>query len=165
MILFGNLLSLIGCVLMVCIGLVKKKEHILIAQCVQFGFLGGGNLVLGAFSGFISGVISIIRNVVFYKVKSSVWLKLGFIAVQVALTLWSGADGLIQWLPVMAAVFYTWFVDTKNAAVFKAAIMAAQALWMIYDWYYSNFVAFSFDILTIVTNLIGILMIQKERNT
>ena len=159
----GNVASLVGCVIMVAIGFLKKKEHILAAQCVQFGFLGMGNLALGAISGFISGVVSIIRNLVFFRAKSTVWLKLLFIAIQVALTLAFGMGSWMDWLPVLAGVLFTWFVDAKRAATFKLAIIAAQSMWLVYDLYYRNYVASAFDVMTMISNLIGFFMVRNQK--
>lgn len=162
MVLLGNILSFVGCALMVIIGFVKKKKHMMTAQCFQFGFLALGNLALGAKAGFISGVVNVVRNLVFFRVDQTVWLKIGFIAVQGVLTAFTARGGMIEWLPWMASVVFIWFLDTKSAAKFKASIMAGQALWMIYDWNYRNFVSFTFDILTILSNLAGILMLRRE---
>ncbi len=157
----GNLAAFVGCVLMVAIGFIKKKEHILTVQCAQFAFLGIGNLALGAISGLISNVFSILRNLVFARVRGTMGLKLVFIAIQVALTLWTGVGEPIEWLPVIAAVIFTWSLDAKSDILFKVAIIAGQGLWMFYDWHYSNYVAFAFDILTMLSNLVGILLIWR----
>jgi 16S rRNA (cytosine1402-N4)-methyltransferase len=60
--LIGNAISMIGCLIMVGIGFLKKKNHILIAQSVQCLFIGSGNLILGGISGFICNMVTIIRN-------------------------------------------------------------------------------------------------------
>ena len=52
-IIIGNALSLIGAILMACIGLLKKRKQILTVQCVQFGIMGMANLVLGGITGRI----------------------------------------------------------------------------------------------------------------
>ena len=161
MLLLGNIAAFVGCVIMVCIGLVKKKEHILTYQCVQFAFMGLGNLALGAGAGLISNVVSILRNLVFARVKSTTGLKLGFIVVQAALTLIIGGPAWIEWLPVIAVVVYTWFLDTKSDMAFKFLILGTQVLWLIYDFYYRNYVAFTFDILTMISTVIGMLRIKK----
>ena len=56
--LIGNAVSMVGCFIMVAIGFLKKKSHILIAQSVQCAFMGAGNLILGGVSGFIANVVS-----------------------------------------------------------------------------------------------------------
>lgn len=165
MLLLGNIISLAGCVLMVAIGLLKKKEQILGAQCVQFALMGAGNLALGAMAGVISNGVSIVRNLVLTKTENQTWIKVAFILIQTGLTVTFGGWKLIEWLPVIAVVVYTWFLDIKNPVTFKLMIIALQVLWTVYDFYYRNYVAFSFDLFTIVSTAIGIFMIRKEQNT
>jgi len=163
LLLLGNIAAFIGCMIMVGIGLVKKKEHILTAQCVQFAFMGLGNLALGAGAGFISNVVSIVRNLVFARVKNTASLKLLFIAVQAWLTVLIGGTALIEWLPVIAVVVYTWFLDIKNPIAFKLLIIGTQILWTVYDLYYRNYVAFTFDILTMISTVLGIIRIKHTK--
>lgn len=162
MLLIGNAIALAGCVLMVAIGFLKRKEQILGAQCVQFALMGAGNLVLGAMSGVISNAVSIARNLVLAKVENNAWVKAAFIAAQTALTVMFGGTGLIEWLPVIAVVVYTWFLDIQNPVVFKLMIIGLQVLWVVYDFYYRNYVAFAFDLFTIASTTVGIFMIRKE---
>lgn len=162
-ILLGNFISLLGCLLMVAIGFLRKKSHILTAQCFQFGLLGLANLVMGATSGFISGVVGITRNLYFSKRKSTLLMKILFIAVQVALSLPFMGSGLLEWLPIFAAVLFTWCIDTKSEIVLKLCIIVAQLFWMIYDLNYRNYTAMAFDIFTVLSNLIGIFMVKKHK--
>ena len=105
-----------------------------------------------------------LRNLVFARVKSTTGLKLGFIAVQAALTLAIGGTAWIEWLPVTAVVVYTWFLDTKSDIAFKFLILGTQVLWTVYDLYYRNYVAFTFDILTMISTVIGIFRIKNTKN-
>ena len=164
MLLLGNIAAFVGCILMVAIGLIKKKEHILAAQCFQFAFMGLGNLALGATAGVISNLVSILRNLVFAKVQSTTALKLLFIAVQAWLTVMIGGTALIEWLPVIAVVVYTWCLDIKSVVAFKLVILGTQVLWTVYDLHYRNYVAFTFDLLTMVSTVIGIIRIKKAKN-
>ena len=158
----GNLMSLAGCVVMVLIGFVRKKERVIVLQCFQFAFLGAGNLMLGAFSGFISGILSVLRNLIFPRVRGGTWLKLTFIGLQLALTVLAGWAGPVSLLPLGAGILFTWFIDTKSDIQLKTVIIGAQVLWACYDMYYRNFVSFTFDILTILTNLLAILTILRD---
>ena len=163
MILLGNLISFAGCVLMVLIGFIKNKDKILLAQCGQFSIMSVGNLVLGSVSGSISGISAVIRIVVFRHVKVTVWLKLGFIALQFVLTAFAGAQTLIQWIPALSMVLYTWFLDSDSAIVFKLANVSGVVMWVFHDWYYRNFVSVSFNIFTIVSTFIGIWLILRDK--
>ncbi len=163
MLLLGNLISFVGCLLMVFIGFIKDKDKILLAQCGQFGIMSVGNLVLGSVSGSISGIIAVIRIVVFKHVKVTVWLKLGFIALQFVLTAIAGAETLIQWIPAISMVLYTWYLDSDSAIVFKLANVSGVMMWAFHDWYYRNFVSFSFDLFTIASTFIGIWLILRDK--
>ena len=162
MIVLGNAVSLIGCTLMVLIGFLRKKEQILAVQCFQFGFLSAGNLILGGITGFISGVVSIVRNLVFARTGGSKKLKILFVVIQSVLTFLTGWPGLLGCLPLISGIILTWFIDAKSDTQFKVALIAAQVTWVIYDWNYRNYVAFVFDIFTILSNLAGILMIRRN---
>ena len=163
-IIIGNLISLVGCLLMVAIGFIRKKEHILAVQCLQFGIMGLGNLVLGAVSGTISNAVSIVRNLVFAHRESSLALKISFILLQVVLSLGAIGGSALEWLPLLAAAIFTWFLDTKSEITLKIVIIGTLILWLIYDFCHQNYVAMTFDALTILSNLIGIRMIQKQKN-
>ena len=159
MVLLGNLISFVGCILMIVGGFIKNKKYILSTQCVQFGIQALGHLVLGAVTGVVSCVVSVVRILVFTRVKVTVWLKLGFVALQVLLTLWTGADSFIEWLPLLSMIAYTWYLDTENVITFKIANMIGLVMWVVFDLHYRNYVSFSFDILTLISTTVGIGMI------
>lgn len=162
MLLLGNLISLVGCTMMILIGFIKKKEHILVAQCAQFSLQSVGNLVLGSVSGSLSCVIGVIRILVFQRVRVTAALKIGFLALQAALTFFAGASTVIQWIPFFSMVLYTWYLDTDNAILFKLVNLLGVMMWAVHDIHYRNYVAFSFDLMTVVSTVIGILLILRD---
>lgn len=164
LIFLGNAIAFVGCILMVGTGFLKKKSTILTGQCIQFGFQGVGHLILGSAAGTISCGVSIVRILAFTKMKVTVWLKLGFIALQMLLTLATHPDSIIQWLPVMAMVLYTWYLDTENPVIFKLVNMVGCVCWVFHDLYYSNYISVVFDILAILSTTAGILLILREQN-
>lgn len=164
LLLIGNAISMVGCLIMVLIGFLKKKNHILIAQCVQCLFMGVGNLVLGGVSGFICNIVTIIRNLVFVKFRNTTFLKIFFIVLQLVLSIGTLSAGFISWLPLMAAALFTWCMDTKSPAKLKICILCTQVMWLIYDLYYRNYVASAFDVMTMVSNFIGLYMVTRKKN-
>ena len=162
LVIIGNLISLVGCLLMVAIGFIRKKEHILAVQCLQFGIMGVANLVLGAVSGTISNAVSIVRNLVFARWSSSLPLKVVFIILQVLLSLSALQSSPLEWLPLLAAAIFTWFLDTKSEVILKSVIIGTLLLWLVYDFCHLNYVAMTFDALSIVSNFISILMLRKK---
>ena len=165
LVILGNLISLVGCLLMVAIGFIRRKEHILAAQCLQFGLMGLGNLVLGAVSGTISNIVGILRNLVFARWKSSLPLKIFFIAVQVLLSISALQSSALEWLPLLATAIFTWFLDTRSEITLKIVIIATLAMWLVYDFCHLNYVAMTFDALSILSNSVGIWMLKKPQKS
>lgn len=163
MLILGNALSLVGCAIMVAIGLVKKKEKILHYQCVQFGFMAAGNLALGAVSGTISNFVGIFRNLAFAKNKGGWGLKLIFILLQLMLSAVFWMPEVTELLPIVATVLFVLFLDTKSDVLFKAINIVAMIMWVIYDFSNWNYVAFTFDILTIVSSAWAMVSLLKGR--
>ncbi len=158
----GNILSFLGCLFMVSTGIIKKKERVMYVQCGQFALMGLGTLVLGSVSGTVANALSMIRNLIFAKNGGTKWLKVAFIAVQLVLTILLGDGSLIQWLPLLATVSLTWAMDVKSVALFKAAIIFGQIMWMIHDIYFRSYAAVVFDVAAVATNLYGIFVAKKE---
>lgn len=160
----GHALTLIGCLFMVSIGLIKDKRLMLSGQCVQFTLQAAGNFILGSMSGCVAGAVNVVRILVFNRFRRvPAWLKIAFIALQALLTALFGAQTLVQWLPVIAMVAYTWYLDTENAALFKVVNAAGVAMWLVHDIYYGIVFCAIFDVLTIISTTAGILMLLRER--
>ncbi len=163
LIIIGNIIAFIGCGLMVLVGFIKEKRRILYTQCIQFTLQGVANLLLGGVSGFIANIVSIIRNLVFSKWKSSLRLKIGFIVLQLLLSISTLHEGIISLLPIISTILFTWFIDTKSEVKLKTVIIVTQVLWLIYDFAHLNYVSVAFDIFTMISNFIGIQMILRSR--
>ena len=164
-ILLGNGIALFGAVLMAAIGLIKQRKHILATQCVQFGIMGIANLILGGINGFVSALVSITRNLICLKWELTTPIKIGIISIQAVLALSIDRSGVIGILPGLSACICTWFLDTKDEIKLKMVIVIAQVYWLIYDRSMLNYVSFAFDIITILANLVGIVLIVRQRKT
>lgn len=162
-ILIGNIVSLAGSALMVGVGFLKTRKSILITQCGMFGLMGAANIILGGMTGAISSLVSIIRNMFSLKGPLSVPVKLFIIALQVLLSMNLNTLGWIGWLPIISACFYTWMIDVKDETMLKVILIVAQSMWFIYDLTIHNYVAFTFDVLTILSNMYGIFSLRAGR--
>ena len=161
-IIIGNVISFAGAMLMVAIGLLKTRKSILLTQCAMFGLMGASNIILGGLTGAVSSLVSIIRNLFCLKGPLSVQFKLFIIIVQVLLSARVNTLGWIGWLPIISACFYTWMIDVKDETMLKTVLIIAQSMWFIYDLTIQNYVAFTFDILTILSNLYGIISLKTN---
>ena len=158
----GNAIATIGCLIMVGIGFLKKKNHILIAQAVQCLVMGAGNLVLGGISGFICNIVTILRNFVFLKFRNTTLLKIFFILLQFVLSISSLSAGWISWLPILSAALFTWYMDTRSEAKLKIVILCTQVMWLTYDLYFRNYAASAFDVMTMISNSFCLFTILKN---
>lgn len=163
-ILVGNAVSLLGSLLMVYAGIVKEKKRILLLQCVQFSLMACGNLILGGVTGALSGVGSLVRNLYCFFLPYSLAAKLGFIAAQIGFSAAINEMGWLGWLPILSACIFTWFLDLEDEVKFKWVIILCQSLWCAYDLYLLNYVSFAFDLLTISSNLAGIVRLRRSRS-
>ncbi len=161
MVLIANIISLVGAVIMVAIGFIRERDRILKAQCVQWVIMGIANLMLGGVTGLISNLVSVVRNLWSLKRELTRPVILLFIALQIALSIPFNTLGLLGWLPTIAAVSFTLFLNAKDARVLKGAIIFGQVLWSVFDISLMNYSAFVFDVFTIITSLIGIWQLRK----
>jgi hypothetical protein len=161
-ILIGNTISFAGAVLMVAVGFLKTRRSILLTQCSMFTLMGAANIILGGFTGAVSSLVSIIRNILCLKGPLSVPVKLFVIAIQIILSVKVNSLGLIGWLPIISACFYTWMIDVKDETTLKIVLIIAQSMWLAYDLAICNYVAFTFDILTILSNAYGIISLRSQ---
>lgn len=161
-IILGNALSLVGAGLMAAIGLLKKRRTILLVQCVQFGVMGAANLVLGGITGGLSAVVSIARNLLCAGRRMTLPVKLLFSALLLLFGALSMSAGWVGLLPLLSSVLYTWLLDVGDARMLKCSLILAQLFWVVYDYTLLNYVAFVFDIVTIITNVIGLITCRRR---
>ena len=148
---------------MVLTGLIKNKNKILIVQCVQFTLMGVSHYLLGGFGGVVATIVSILRNLVFFRFKISVPLKIGFIALSIGLSLGTMTLNPITWFPMLATSIFTWVLDCEDIIKFKNVMIFTVCLWFVYDAYYLNFVSAAFDAFTIISTGYSVWQIKKEQ--
>lgn len=172
----GNSLIFLGCLLMVYVGLVKKKDRVIYLQCVQFGLMGIGSVMLGSPSAGISNAVGIARNVVFAKTGSKKWANLLFTLVIVVTTLFfmPSAEDLraLQWLPTTVEVWLVWWLpvaafilltvgmEFKSVVTFKIFLIVSQIAWMIHDYLLGSW-ALPFDVAMILATLWSVFSLRR----
>jgi hypothetical protein len=162
-VIIGNIISLAGAALMVAVGFLKTRRSILITQNVMFGLMGTANIILGGMTGAVSSLVSIIRNLFCLKGPLTVPVKLFIIVIQIMLSARVNTLGWIGWLPIISACFYTWMIDVKDETRLKLVLIIAQSMWFAYDLTIQNYVGFTFDILTILSNMYGIISLRANQ--
>ena len=162
----GNIVALIGSLLMVYTGIIKEKKKIILVQTIQIAFLVASNLILGGITGAIINAISCIRNIICYKDKLKTKEKIILVLLSTSLSLYFNNLGIIGLLPLISTVSYTLLMDLKDVVKFKILIIFTLIMWIIYDIYIKSYSSATFDFLNIITNMIAIyeLKIVKYKN-
>ena len=161
----GNIIALIGSVLMVFTGLIKKKDKIIFVQTIQIALMVISNFVLGGITGAITNIISCIRNILCYKNKLNKLAKSLIIITSIICAFLFSTSGLISLLPLICTIVYTIFMDIKDVIKFKWLIVFTMVMWLIYDIYIKSYTSSIFDFMSVITNIFSIYKIKKETPT
>lgn len=161
-IIIANIIALIASLLMVYTGIIKRKERIVIVQTIQIGLSVLSNIILGGITGAIINAISCVRNILCYKDKLGKLAKTLIIVSSIVLSLMFNNLGFIGILPIISAVVYTLFMDTKDIIKFKYLTIFIMFLWGTYDLYVKSYSSAVFDFMTIFANIFSIIKIKTS---
>ena len=160
----AQVLSLIGYVLMVVTGYIKKEKKMLRTQDVQLVFIIAMGVLLNAFSGIIINSIQIIKNEIYLRGKLNKYTKAVIVGLGIVMTLIFNNGGIAGWLPAVNLFIFTYFLGMGGAMGIKALIFITTCGWAIYDFSITNYVGFVFDILTLISCIIGVIRLKNENN-
>ncbi len=160
---FGNVVALLGSLLMVYTGLIKKKQKIILFQTIQIGLFVLSNIILGGITGAIINALSMIRNILCYKNKLGLKEKIIITILSIVLSLSFNNLGIIGLLPVISTVTYIWLIDIKNVSRFKILVIFTMILWFIYDMTIKSYTSAFFDFMNICANIISIILIKYKK--
>ena len=159
----GNILGLAGSTVMTFAGVVKDKRYLLLVMCLQYMLLGSANFCLGAYSAVVTCCCGLVMNILTLNRRFDTKMKILFSVLEAAFIFIVNRDGLVGLLPLLPVLAVIWTLDVKNTAVLKAAIAAGMVLWAVFDFNYQNYTTFCFDIVTLVSNLVGIYRILRGK--
>lgn len=159
----GNILGLAASVVMTFAGVVKDKKYLLLVMCLQYLLLGSANFCLGAYSAVVTCCCGLCMNILTLNQRFDTKMKILFSVAETVFIFIVNRDGLVGLLPLLPVLAVIWTLDVKNTAVLKAAIAAGMVLWAIFDFNYQNYTTFCFDVVTLVTNLVGIYRIYRGK--
>ena len=162
-IIIGNIIGLIGSILMVYGGSVRKREKAIIIQTIQMSILSLNNLILGSISGFIINIINIIRNILSYKEKLYKPVITIIIIISTLLTIKFNALGLIGYLPLINSIIFILFMNNKSDIGFKILTIIYVIFWLVHDIYIKSYTTAFFDVLTILTSFYAIITLKIKK--
>ena len=164
MIFLGNVIALIASIIMVYSGTIKDKKRILLVQGIQIGLSVVSNIVLGGITGAIINALSFVRNILCYNDRFNKREKIVFTILSIGLTIAFNNLGIIGYLPLISTVVYLWLITLKDVVKFKYLIIFTMVMWAIYDITIKSYTSFAFDLFTILTNLIAIYQLKRNKS-
>lgn len=161
-VIIGNFIAFIAAIIMVISGYVKSKQATLFLQIIETLFDALACFVLGAISGGIVSLFSVIRSALAYKDKFNVSIKCLIIISVAYFSIAFNQNSWIGYLPLLAFIIYTIFIDKTEKEKFKILTIVSLSLWVIHDFVMKAYISVVFDIGSIVTSLIAVYRIRKE---
>ena len=163
--LIANIVGLVGSLLMVLVGCLKKKKDILLTQNIQLVVLGISNLMLGGYIGALVNVIAIFRNILCSKNKLNLfWVIIITMVTIVIGVICNTGQGFVSYLPVIATLIFLFFMNIKDMIKFKAMSALVMFLWFIYDLELHLYTTALFDLVTVFSCLIVMYTLARDRN-
>lgn len=162
-VIIGNVIAFIAAVLMLISGYVKSKKVTLLIQTVEVFLDAVACFVLGAVSGGIVNLFSLVRNILAYLDKFTPVSKAIIILSVSVLSIKFNSNGWVGYLPILSTIIYIVFVDKTDKEKFKILSILTMGLWVVHDFMIQAYVSVLFDLGTIITSSIAIYRIGKDK--
>ena len=147
----------------------KKRCSFLTLQTLVNVFYGIQYLLLNAYSGGVTSLISIIKNLSFYGyVRNDKKVPVYVLIIMESIFIMTGIltyDGLISIIPVLISCFYTWAGWQNSLKTTCVAGMISAALWIIYNAYAGAYVSLIASVIEIIGSTIGFIKHKKSDKT
>lgn len=161
-IIIGNVVLSVASILMCIGGACKTKKNILTIQTTEVSLMAIGNLMLGSIPGAIAEIINITRNLLCYKNKLNVTVKIALMIISIVLGLLLNNIGLIGVLPIISTVAYILVINSKDVLAYKMVAVTSLCLWFVHDLYIGAYITACFDIAAIMATTYSILAIKIQ---
>ena len=138
----------------------KTAKHILMLQTISFFFKSFHYYLLGGLSGFLTSVISMIRNLLFYKIKSKIWTII-FIIIYVIIGIFTYSS-IFTIFPVLATIIYTLIINYNNPKYLRYGMFLTSLTWLIYNIYIFSYSGIITQVIMIISNIIAIIKLDKN---
>ena len=159
----GNIIALIGSLIMVYSGIIKNKKKIIYAQTIQIMLFSVSNFILGGITGALVNLVCCVRNILCYKNKLGNKEKTILLLVVAVLSIYFNTQGIIGYIPLISTIVYTLFMNTKDVLKFKYLVIFSMFTWFIYDIFIKSYTSAIFDFFSVISNAIAIYEIKVKK--
>lgn len=157
----GQFLGFIYAIFLIISNWGKTTRQILLLQTFAFFFKSIHYYLLGGISGFLTSIVSMIRNLIFFKIKSNkiwtilciiIYLIIGIFTYQ---TIYSA-------LPVLATIIYTIIINKDKASLLRWGMFITSIIWLTYNIYINSYSGIIIQIIILISNIWAIIKLDKK---
>lgn len=163
MIITANIIDFVAALIQVGSGYLRQKVRILAVQILQLLLQAVSMLLLGGITGAISNVLSCLRNFLCYKGRLNLFWKLLLIGATLVMTVLFNTQGLLGYLPFAVCTVYILLMDIQDPVKFKLLVTLSFLPWVFYHLAIAAYVAAVFDIATVLTNAVTLLLMLRKK--
>lgn len=147
--------------------LTNDKKKIMILVTMTSLFYGGEYLLLGAFSGVVVNIISIIRNIWFYvnaknNKKNNIWVLVILSLALVILGIIT-YENIFSIIPIVATVLFTYSVWQDNNKVYRYLSVPMSIMWIVYNIVCGSILGLIAESVMLVFEIIGIIKLEANK--
>lgn len=157
----GQFLGFIYAIFLILSNFGKTTKQILFLQTISFFFKTLHYYLLGGISGFLTSLISMIRNIIFYKIKESKIWTTSFIIIYLIIGFLT-LNSLFSLLPVFATITYTLIINYDKPNYLRYGMIITSISWLAYNIYIISYSGIIIQIIMLISNIIAIIKLDKK---
>lgn len=144
----------------------KTKKETFVCQILDTMFNTMANLLLKGYSGMITNLISLIRNILVFKNYINKWTQTILIILLFVIGSISNNHGLIGYFPIIASIEYTLIACRAESTIksIKISLLINVILWGIYNFVIGAYPMLIISIITSIGCIKTLYNIKKNNN-
>lgn len=151
---------------------VKNRKTVLGLNVLSQIAFGAAYILLGAWSGLATAIISLIRNIIFIvdenkngkreqMNKLDIIILMVFYIISIISAIFT-YEGVLSLLPIFATMIYTYAVCQKNIKTYKMLGIPIELLWTAYNLYIKSIFGILLEIIMLTSCITGYLKECKK---
>lgn len=143
----------------------KEKKQIIFMQIIANVFLSIHYYLLGAMSGGLICLVTVIRNMFLYNKedkKTIIFYGIIFsiIFILVGMLMY---DGFVSLIPIIATIFYTYLLLKEDPNDIRLGNVLVSFMWMIYNLFVNSYIGIINEAILIITNAAAYQKFKKRK--
>lgn len=144
-----------------------KRKKFLFFQIIASLSYALHYLLLNALSGVATGLISISKNLIFYKYEKQnkkinvfIFITLQILVIICGIITYNGLISLLPILTTLISTYGSWQKDLKKTYTF---VMFNSILWVIYNFFVGGYVLIINSVIELIGGIIGFVKVSNKR--